>query len=148
LAVIVDYWIEVTSGSRWERLLKTRVALEAPNTTRYQNFFKGLKPGDIMLHYLTMALTLPKERRSTIVAVSKVASKPEVLEKKIVAECKNTKVLPKPIPFSKLQEIKGRSGEFNKLLRMGMQRYLTRISQSDFESVLSVYPANRKRFLK
>jgi len=125
--------------------MKTRVALEAPKTARYRNFFARMKAGDFVLHYLTASLTPSKESQSTIVAVSKVVSEPEVLEKKIVAVCKNTKVLLKPISLSKLQEVREKSREFDMLLRMGMQRYLTRISQTDFVSIIKAYPENRAK---
>jgi len=144
----VNFWIEVTSGMRWSRLLDEGVALEAPNTTRYRNFFEGLKAGDLVLHYLTTTLTRQTEKQSSVVGASKIASDPTVIGRKIVAKCSCTAEFPKPIPYSELRRTVRKSKEFEKLLRVGMQRYLTQISCPDFESVLGIYPANMKRFSK
>lgn len=143
------YWIEVTSGSRWDRLLREKdVRLDAPNKLRYQNFFRGLKAGDFVFHYLTATLTLPKERKSSVIAISKVASNPIAGEKRIEARCSSTLILPKSIPYSELSRINPKSKNFRLLVKRGMQRYLTQISKSDFNFILDAYPMNKKRFFK
>jgi len=76
---------------RWERLLKEGIALEAPNTARYRNFFRNVKFGDVILHYLTISLTRQKEERGSVVGVSRVTSDPAVVGKKIVAKCSSAK---------------------------------------------------------
>ena len=145
----MNFWIEVTSGMRWDRMREERnVVLSAPNTTRYRNFFQNLKTDDLVLHYLTASLTRNKEKRSSAVGVSKVASDPTVAEKPIIAKCSDTLEFPKPVSYSALCGIKPKSAEFGKLLEVSMQRYLTQISQSDFELILGIYPANEKRFRK
>jgi hypothetical protein len=144
--------MEVTSGSRWARLQKDGTTLDAPNTTRYLNMFKGLTPGDFVLHYLTTALTHERGIQSSVVGVSKVTSEMKVIPtsvgEKIFVKCSKAVALPKPVPYSELNQITKKSGQFAKLLRAYMQRYLTQITQSDFESILRVYPINMKRFLK
>ena len=144
--------MEVSSGSRWERLLKDGAMLDAPNTTRYQNLFKGLTLGNLVLHYLTTSLTREKSMQSSVVRASRVASDvtvvPTAVGEKIVAKCSKVVVLPKPIPYLELNQIPKKSKGFAKLLRAYMQRYLTQITKSDFESILEIYPANKKRFLK
>lgn len=144
----MNFWIEVTSGMRWSRLLKEGVALEAPNITRHQHFFAGIKSGDFVLHYLTTSLTREKEKRSSVVGASKIDSDPSLVGKKIEARCSGTIEFPKPVLYSELQRINTKSEEFDKLVRVSMQRYLTRISESDFESVIGVHPANMKQFSK
>lgn len=129
-------------------LLKEGVALEAPNTTRYRNFFEDLKAGDLVLHYLTTTLTRQKEKRSSVVGASKVVSNPAVIGRKIVARCSGTVEFPKPIHYSELRRTVRKSEKFEKLLRVGMQRYLTKLSRPDFESILGTYPSNKKRFSK
>ena len=143
-----NFWIEVTSGMRWERLLKEGVTLMAPNTTRYRHFFEGMKSGDFVLHYLTASLTSQKEKRSSVVGVSLVASDPALVEKKIVAGCSNTLELPKPISCNELRGLKQKSTLLRKLVEFSMQRYLTRISRSDFGLVIDAHPANKRRFSK
>lgn len=144
----MNFWIEVTSGMRWDRLLKIGVALEAPNTTRYQHFFEGVKFGDFVLHYLTTSLTSQKEKRSSVVGVSRAISDPIVEGKKIVAKCSDTLEFPKPVSYNELIGLKQKSPSLRKLVGVSMQRYLTQISQSDFESILGVHPANMRRFSK
>lgn len=144
----MDYWIEVTSGMRWDRLLKDCVALEAPNTTRYRNFFKNLKAGDLVVHYLTSSLTPQREKKSSIVGMSLVTSDPAMVGRKITARCSNTLEFPKPVPYSELRTIRRKSVGLDRLLEFSMQRYLTQISKSDIESILSVHPANNRRFSK
>jgi hypothetical protein len=144
----LGYWLEVTSGMRWGKLLKEGMVLDAPNTTRYQNFFRGLKTGDIVLHYLTAALTPEKGQRSSIVGASKIASDPIIMGSKIVARCSNTLKFPSRISCSELYGIKRRSAGLRGLLKLRMQKYLTQISGSDFKSILDIHPANKKRFSK
>jgi hypothetical protein len=144
----MNYWLEVTSGLRWSKLLKEGVRLDAPNTTRYQNFFKGLETGDIVLHYLTATLTPQKEERSSVVGVSKIASTPTVIGKRIVAKCSHTLKFPTPISYSELRGIKRKSAELRGLLKINMQKYLAQISDFDFKSILDIYQANKKRFSK
>ncbi|MBA7622763.1 hypothetical protein ES703_30149 [subsurface metagenome] len=145
----MSYWIEVTSGLRWDRLLKEKnIRLDAPNTTRYQGFFKKVKAGDLVFHYLTSSLTRPKEKRSKVVAVSTVASNPAVVGKRIVANCVGTVMFPKTISCSELSKINPKSKNLRKLLKVNMQRYLTPITQLDFDSILGLYPENKKKFFR
>jgi hypothetical protein len=145
----MNYWIEVTSGLRWYRLLKEKdVRLDAPNTTRHRNFFKELKRDDLVFHYLAGALTPEKEKRSKIVAMSRIVSNPIVDGKRIAAKCAETVMLPSPVSRYELGGARPKSKGLKKLLRVNMQRYLTQISQSDFESILDAHPANARRFPK
>ena len=98
----MNYWIEVTSGLRWNRMLKEGVVLKAPNETRYQNFFKDVRAGDKALHYLTASLTSDKRLRSTIVASSRIISDPIRTTWNISAICNNMNILPKPIHVRKI----------------------------------------------
>lgn len=145
-----NFWIEVTSGMRWKRMLAEKnVVLEAPNRTRYQTFFTGVKSGDIVLHYITTALTLQKELQSKVVAVSRIVSSPTVTGRKIIAPCSNTLILPKYVPLDELRKLKHQSPQLRKLvINLRMQRYLSRISRSDFEPILRVYPINMRRLSK
>lgn len=124
------------------------IRLDAPNKTRYQNLFKDIKAGDLVLHYLTGALTFENEKKSKITALSKIASNPTTKKGKIIANCASTIVFPDLVPYSKLYGIGRKSKELDKLLRRGMQQYLTKISLSDFKSILEISPANKKRFSK
>jgi len=144
----VNFWIEVTSGMRWDRLMREGTALEAPDRPRYRHFFEGVKSGDFVLHYLTASLTSQKEQRSSVVGVSRVASDPAVAGKKIVAGCSNTLEFTKPVPYKELLGLKRKSPSLRELVGFSMQRYLTQISRSDVESILGVHPANMKRFSK
>ena len=145
----MGYWIEVTTGIRWNRMLEEGdIRLDAPNVARYRGFFKGLKAGDFVLHYLTGTLTSMKSKKSCIVCVSKVESSPAIIGNRIVAKCSGLLELPKPVSYKELCALKEKSAQLAKLLKMGMQRYLTQISRSDFESILGVHPANMKHFLK
>lgn len=144
----MNFWIEVTSGMRWERLLKEGIALEAPNTTRYRHFFEGVRAGDLVLHYLTTSLTPKKEKKSSVVGASRVAADPAAVGKKIVAGCSDTLELPKPVLYNELHGLKRKSPLLSKLVRLNMQRYLTQISRPDFESILGMHPANMRRFSK
>ena len=142
----MDFWIEVTSGMRWNRLMREGIALEAPDRTRYRHFFEGVKSGDFVLHYLTTSLTSQKEQRSSVVGVSRVASDPTVVGKKIVARCSDTLKFSKSVSYNELRGHKRKSPSLRRLVGFNMQMYLTQISRSDFESILDVYPANMKRF--
>lgn len=150
----MSFWIEVTIGLRWQRMLdEGEIRLDAPNKTRYATFFNGMKPGDVVFHYLTAALTPPKlaEKRSCIFAISRIASNPQIIGNKIVAKCSNTSFLRRPIPRVGLEKLKRKSKELGKLLRVSMRRYLTKISESDFKSIIELYPQNRgvkKKFRK
>ena len=145
----ITCWIEVTTGIRWGRMLAERnIRLDAPNTARYRNFFRGLKAGDLVLHYLTITLTPASDKRGCVAWVSGVESSPALAGDRIVAKCWGTLELPRPVPCKKLRELRGKSAQLTKLVRMCMQRYLTRITHSDFESILGLYPENMKRFLK
>lgn len=144
-----NFWIEVTSGMRWERMLKEGIVLAAPNRTRYQTFFAGMNAGDLVLHYLTSALTRQKELRSRVVAISRVASNPTVNEKRIIAPCSNTLMLPNPVSLDELRKLERKSPLLQKLVvNLRMQRYLSQISPSDFEAILRVHPVNLRRFSK
>lgn len=145
----MNFWIEVTSGMRWHRMYEGKdIALSAPIRTRYLNFFNGVMTGDTVLHYLTTALTRSQEQRSSVVAVSGIASDPAE-KRRIEAKCSNTVLFPKPVSYSELRSIQPKSREFEKLVaRMSMQRYLTQMTKSDFESVLKVHPENWRKFLK
>jgi hypothetical protein len=145
----MSYWIEVTTGIRWTRLSSEgRVRLDAPNTSRYQTFFQGLKSGDFVLHYLTGVLTPEKEKRSSIVGVSLIESNPIIEGKKITAKCSKVLEFAKPVSYKELCGVEPKSVPLRKLLKLSMQRYLTQISMSDFESILNVHPANMRRFSK
>jgi len=146
--IAVGFWIEVTSGMRWDRMLREGVQLEAPNKTRYQHFFDGVKAGDLVLHYLTGTLTMQREKQSSVVGVSQVASNPAVVGKKIIADCSNALELPKPVSYGELLGLKRKSLSLQRLVGFSMQRYLTQISRSDFESVLNAHPTNARRFSK
>lgn len=137
------YWIEVTYGIRWDRLLRTKIVLDAPNTKRYRTFFAGVGRGDIVLHYLTAALTEQKHLKSSIVAISIVASAPQSVGNKIVADCSLTQTLPAPVKRARLATIKDKSSNFDLLMRQSMQKYLTEITRRDFVEVMRLDRANR-----
>ncbi|MEM3519911.1 MAG: hypothetical protein QXT22_05835 [Candidatus Hadarchaeales archaeon] len=145
----MNFWIEVTSGMRWERMLKEGIALTAPNRARYRTFFAKINSGDLVLHYITSTLTRQKELRSKVVAVSLIASTPSITEKRITAPCSNTLLLPNPVSLAELRKLKQKSPFLRKLVDdLHMQRYLTQITQSDFKSILGVDSENMRRFLK
>ncbi len=144
---LMNYWLEVTIGVRWQRMLEEgQIRLDAPNKTRYINFFNGMEAGDIILHYLTSALTPSRlrEKKSSVFAVSKIASNPQVVGNKIVAKCSGTYLFKKPVPRSELMNLPKKSSELEKLLRVSMMRYLTKISDSDFVSIVKKLPENKR----
>jgi len=148
----LGYWIEVTTGLRWRRMLNERkIELDAPEKQRYKTFFKNMKSDDIVLHYLTadlVPLNWQEEKKRSIVAVSKVVSDPQIMFGRIVATCSGTTHLPKPIPLKALKNIVRKSQELKKLLRVSMRRYLTNISESDFKSIVEILPQNRRAIKK
>ncbi len=149
----LGYWIEVTTGFRWQRMLNEgEIKLEAPNKTRYQTFFKKMKPGDIVLHYVTGLVPFSWEgKKSCIVAVSKVPLGPQLTFGSIVAKCSGTLHLPRPILYKDIENIENKSEGLEKLLRISMRGYLTNITESDFKSLIEIYPQNRKvveKFMK
>jgi len=136
----------VTTGIRWQRMLdEGEIRLNAPNKKRYLTFFDDMMAGDTVLHYLT-ALTSYElaEKKSSIVAISKIASNPQVIGNKIVAKCSGTSHLQRPIPRAALEKINRKSKELKKLLRMSMRSYLTKISESNFKAITEIFPQNRK----
>lgn len=151
----LGYWIEVTTGLRWQRMLNERkIELDAPEKPRYKTFFKNMKSGDIVLHYLTADLVpfnWEEEKKSSIVAVSKVVSDPQIMFGRIVARCSATTPLPNPIPLKALKKVGRKSQELKKLLRVSMRRYLTNVSESDFKFITEILPQNRtaiKKFMR
>ncbi len=131
----MECWIEVTSGMRWERMLREGVALEAPNSARYRTLFRGLRAEDLVLHNLITSLTNSPRVRSKVVAASRVTADPGIEKRNIVAKCSDTVELPVPISLKRLRRMNPKSEAFSVLLRMNMQRYLSRIEWSDFESI-------------
>jgi len=122
------------------------VVLSSPNTQRYRNFFKNVRAGDQVLHYLTNALTRDEEGRSCVVAFSKVSAPPRYEGKRIVSSCSDTIELRKPVPLNKIREMELKSEGLDTLVKMSMQRYLTEITKADFKSILNVYPENENLY--
>lgn len=138
------FWIEVIRGEwNWESSLEGKRGLYAPNKGRYLNFFSGIQAGDIALHYLAGGETLTRERRSSIVGISRIDS--GVLEEgfRLIVKIKGTKGFRRPIRFSELRCITGKSENFEKMVRTNMQVYLTEITRQDFEKILNVHHENK-----
>ena len=140
----MNYWIEVTSGLRWSRMLKKGVVLKAPNETRYKNLFKDVRAGDRTLHYLTASLTSDKRYKSTIVASSRIISDPIMTTMSISAMCNNVNIFPKQIHVKKIKELNINSDGLKSLLNINMQRYLTKMNESDYKSIIHIYPDNAR----
>jgi len=132
----MKFWIEVTSGIRFERLLREGVKLEAPHTTRFINFFKELREGDVVLHYMTATLTR-KEWRSSIIASSRIGKNPEVNGKKIVAPCSNTVMIEPPIKLLQIKKLPEKSDRLDRVLSYSMQKYLIEIDYQDFKNIMA-----------
>jgi hypothetical protein len=135
------FWIEVTSGIRFERLQREGVQLDAPSTTRYQNFFRELRKGDMVLHYTTGSLS-KKEWGSKIIAISIVEMDPKRIGNKIVALCGRTRMLPEPVPLGMMRGMENKSERLSALIHYSMQRYLTEIEQDDLIMILKSNEAN------
>lgn len=138
-----QYWIEVISGFwRLEQRVETTDGIFAPNTTRYRNQMRGLKKGDIVLTYAA-SYCMPTHYRRKIVGLS------------VAYEVKNTPstirlistpliMLPEQIPFSELKQLNGLSADAEKLLQSCMQRYFTRLTESDVNMIFESHPASKK----
>ncbi len=132
----MKYWIEVSDGWSWDLLLKGKRGLYAPNKKRYATMFKGIDRGDIVIHYLITQMTKDKEKKSSIIGLSRVKSKAYVRENQIIVDLEKITELPKPIKFNVFSKfLEKYSIAMQKLIKVGMQRYLTEISQKDFEEI-------------
>lgn len=79
----MNFWTDVTSDMWWDSLLKEGVAQAAPNRTRCRNLFERVKAGDLMLHHLTTTLACEREKKSSVVGASEVASALRLVNLKI-----------------------------------------------------------------
>ncbi len=142
----MGFWIEVRSGMRWVRLRRSGVVLKSPNTARYRSFFEGMHPDDLVLHYLTTALTWDKHVQSTVVGTSRIDSSPLIGAGNISAPCTDTIEFPHPVRYPELRKLRLKPGPLENLIGMRMQRYLTKIKRSEFRAVLETEPTNLLAF--
>lgn len=143
VCVQMRFWIEVIRGEwNWDNSLAGKRCLNAPNKSRYLKFFEGIRVGDLALHYLASWDTLTKNKKSSVVGISKIDS--EVAEEgfKIIAKIKDVKELERPVSFSELKQIDGKSQNLEKLVKTSMQLYLTEITRQDFEKILKIHQEN------
>jgi len=138
------FWIEIVRGEwKWDSSLKGERGLNAPNKRRYLNFFSGIQAGDIALHYLAGGETSTKEKRSSIVGISRIDSGVGEEGFRLIVKISGAQEFRRPIKFSELKGIMGMSENFEKMVRTNMQTYLTEITRRDFEEILKIHPENK-----
>ncbi|KPL02067.1 MAG: hypothetical protein AMJ90_06910 [candidate division Zixibacteria bacterium SM23_73_2] len=140
------YWIEISSEYRFQKKVSNLEGLYAPASTRYKNMLKEVNKDDIVLHYITGYLAIKKEHKSTIIGVSIVKSKMNILDKKLNIDLGTPIIIPIPIHISEIKEITEKSFLLKKFLGFNFQRYLGEILAEDFFQILNIHPENLQFF--
>jgi len=134
-------WIEVSSDYRFDKKLSGESGLTAPATNRYINMMDGVTKDDIILHYI-IKQGATKEHESRILAVSIAKSVMHEEPPRIVVDLKEIAILPIPVTLKEVKEIKNKSENLKKLIRMSFLRYLTEISKEDLMKILMINSEN------
>ena len=134
-------WMEVSSEYRFKKKMNGEIGLFAPESTRYINMMKDVEPGDIILHYL-IKQGASKEHASSIIGISKAKSKMKYMEPRIHIDLEEIYQFPNPIKKNEFLDIKDKSLELNKLIRMSFLKYLTELSESDLFKIVSINEEN------
>ncbi len=134
----MNYWIEVASGDfSIEPKISGEKGLHAPNTLRYRNMLKNIRPGDKVLHYLTYSLT-SKKWQSSFVAKSSVASKMEMGDSRLIVKLNDVKLINNSVKLRELKECHGLSDNMQRAMKMSMQAYLFEIEKEDFDLIIEL----------
>jgi len=138
----MNVWIEVSSEYRFTQKLKGESGLVAPASTRYINMLEGVKPGDIVLHYITASGCVKNEYRSSIVGVSRVVSKMSDKGDRVAYSIKDTIELPIPIAKDEIKSLDNKSKTLQQLIRVNFQRYIIEITPEDLLNIMRIHALN------
>jgi len=145
LITIMSIWIEVTGNYQWQLRLSGTMGLNSPVNTRYKNMLCKINNGDIVLHHITTQRSEKKELASSIVGISKVKTKMQILSKLLV-DLEETTGFPIPIRFKEYSKIENPSDNFKFLIHTNLQKYIFEIDKSDFEKILQIKKENVSYF--
>ena len=134
-------WIEISSEYRFEKKISGESGLYAPAMTRYINMMKEIRPGDIILHYITVH-GAKKEHASSIIGISKAHSRMTARSSRLTVDLEDIHVLPYPINRNDIFEIDEKLLSLKNLIRVNFQRYLSEISVGDLKTILEIHPEN------
>jgi hypothetical protein len=134
-------WIEVSSDYRFDKKVAGESGLVAPASNRYINMMNDVKKDDIILHYI-IKQRAKKEHESRIIAISKAKSVMQEESLRIAVDLKEIVILPVPVTLKEIKEMKNKSANLKKLIRMSFLRYLTEISVGDLKNILKIYRGN------
>lgn len=134
-------WIEVSSDYRFDKKIAGESGLIAPATNRYINMMNGVKKDDIILHYI-IKQRAKKEHESRIIAISIAKSAMHKESLRIAVDLKEIVMLPIPVALKEIKEMKNKSANLKKLIRMSFLRYLNEISLEDFQNILKIHDDN------
>lgn len=135
-------WLEISSDFRFQRKLENERGLYAPLRKRYRTMMNDIKPGDLILHYITSSGALDKDHRSAIVGVS--IAKSELIEKgtNFTVMIDDIIKLPKPVSILEIKKSKDKSDKLKTIISMSFQRYLAELELSDARKILSIHDKN------
>ena len=133
------YFIEVCSGD-WTFVAKTQGTrhLVAPNTRRHTFLLAHLKKDDIILHYLTNALTKEQKWKSAFVGESVIDSEMEAQGNKIRCCLRQVHLLKNPVKLKDLRKENELSPQLNEAIKRSMQFYLFEIGKDDYEKIIEL----------
>lgn len=134
-------WIEVSSDYRFDKKIAGESGLIAPATNRYINMMNGVKKDDIILHYI-IKQRAKKEHESRIIAISMAKSAMHEESLRIAVDLKEIVMLPVPVTLKEIKEMKNKSPNLKKLIRMSFLRYLSEMSREDLINILITHPEN------
>jgi len=134
-------WIEVSSDYRFDKKIAGESGLIAPAMNRYINMMNGVKKDDIILHYI-IKQRAKKEHESRIIAISMAKSAMYEESLRIAVDLKEIVMLPVTVTLKEIKEMKNKSPDLKKLIRMSLLRYLNEISLADFKNILIIHPEN------
>jgi predicted RNA-binding protein len=134
-------WIEVSSDYRFDKKIAGESGLIAPATNRYINMMNGVKKNDIILHYI-IKQRAKKEHESRIIAISMAKSAMYEESLRIAVDLEEIVTLPIPVTLKEIKEVKNKSANLKKLIRMSFLRYLNEISLTDFQNILMIHREN------
>lgn len=135
-------WIEVSSEYRFKKKLAESMSLYAPATMRHLHMLENVKGGDAILHYLTAPGTRIKNRRSSIIAISKTKSDLQHSGNKLNISLEEITNLPSPVSLVDIKALASKSALLESLLKVNFQRYLGEIDIEDLRNILLIHPEN------
>ena len=101
----------------------------------------GVKKDDIILHYI-IKQRAKKEHESRIIAISIAKSAMHKESLRIAVDLKEIVMLPIPVTLKEIKEVKNKSSNLKKLIRMSFLRYLMEISKEDLKKILMINSEN------